>query len=416
MFGRSFRCAFVLFLCGCGGIAHVSDDGGTPGDATTGAVPGLPSECLVGTALACDCDGAPPGFRFCLAEDGVFGECECAPPTTPAPELDGGTPTVDDGGTGGDAGASSESCVPGDAEWCDGRDNDCDALVDEEHVCPDATVAHTLPHELVVWLRGVRTPTDERSRGLQRFWPEPGEAIIPVPEAQQLRFDPTGALFFFRYGVGVRRSVGGATNAEASTPPCFDGVRALYGFDASSRMHYRCGESIRRGEGELVLEGAPYVTHVYPSGRLLLASFDTLSVIDADGTELGAFDPAEWQGTMRILGMPVIVDGAAFVAMNRAYRGETRREIVVFRADDDGSIRLVRRIPTSWAMTAGVALPDGTFVGLRTRSEDYSGVAFLFPTSGAATVIRRDSPERELHFDVRFADDGLVAGPASIRE
>lgn len=353
-------------------------DGSPPDDA---AIPAGP--CIVGTAIACGCASGPPGFRYCLERSGSYSVCEC--------ESD----------QRADAGPdASAGCVPGDDEWCDGRDNDCDAIVDEGYVCPDSTIAHTSASDLVVYARGVRSE-DTDAHVIQRLWPTSGP-LRDIPEAWSFVFDDAERLHYMRAGVGARRYVGIGPDVELATPPCFNLVQQLYGFDGDGNPYYACDGTIRRGAGELVNDTAFYASGVLAGGAFVQFDSGGVAVLDASGAELGRFDSADWVGALRALRPITVFEDSAFVAFDRTFRGTSRREVVIVRLDGDGTVGLVRRIPTPQSMASGVALPDGHYIGLRyDASRPETGLVFDFPPAGPASVMRDNRDSNALLFPFR---------------
>ena len=67
--------------------------------------------------------------------------------------------------------AEGGSCIADPAEWCDGKDNDCDGVIDNGHVCPEPGVANTLPFSDGVYLQGTTSEGLCGTDALQRFWP-----------------------------------------------------------------------------------------------------------------------------------------------------------------------------------------------------------------------------------------------------
>jgi hypothetical protein len=288
--------------------------------------------------------------------------------------------------------------VPDDFEWCDARDNDCDARIDEGHVCPDSTIRNTLPNDMAVWARGWQTPSDSSTRGIQRLWPTEGP-VIPLGATDSYHFDSDDRLHFTRDGQGVRRFSSPGVDEEVATPPCFNLIQGFYGFDASSRPYYTCDRTFRRGIGELVFDGHFYVNAVLASGLFVRAYSPDTQVLDHTGTAISRVAEEEWVGPMEALQPVTVVGDSAFVTFNRSHRGTTRRELVVYRLDGDGGVFLVRRTPTPHAMRSAVALPDGHIIGLRYSSDlPESGLVFSFPPAGPTTVLRDNRPGNELLF------------------
>ena len=372
-------------------------DGATP---SADAGPALPEDCTSGTAAPCGC-AMGRGFRYCT-ETGWSADCEC--PVPPGVATDGGTDFPD----------ASLPCT-GDPEWCDGADNDCDGLIDEGYVCPDSTVHAALPFSGTVY--GYFEYCDTTCYHYS-FFPiapampdeSPREADVEIDRTARVLFRPDGELAYLDSEGTVWRIAEGA-DPEIPTPPCFSGV-PWFDFDGAGRFYYLCGTTVRRGNGEIVhaaLPSSPDLfddSRVLASGRIIARVGSNAHVIlELDGTTSAPWSPTGWSGTMIFANYvyDTQVQGeSAFLVYRRTYRGGTRNELVIFRADGAAhTFTLMRRIPVGEFPEDGVALPDGRFIGGFWRGEltDYptDGPPLrlgIDPTTGSLLRFRRQMAVR----------------------
>lgn len=397
--------ALLVATPGCGNSHEVAPDAETPPmGPPPGSGPGVvpPGPCWSGTALPCECDDGRDGLLYC--EDAAWLEtCECAPAPV---EVDAGVPISTDGAVADGGVPMRDDCLLGDPEWCDGRDNDCDWRIDEGHPCADPTVAHTLPHDGVVYVQvreGFDGPLSLRplaapsAPAISDFDEVPASggvhwtSIVPAND---------GTLFY-RYNRGVwYQRVVGAPDPEVVTAPCFDASRSLLIPRIGPPM-YTCPPTLRRGDGEVLIadlerDGPAAVSD---AGRVLLQGPEgRLTIRDLDGAFREVEGLGEWTGRFpdTWLRRTTVAGESVFHAIPRVYRGSSRHELVVFRIDlTDGTRRLVRRVPIRPAVRNWVALPDGrVFGGYNQELDRGTGQLIIeYPAHGAARVVWSDLSE-----------------------
>jgi hypothetical protein len=396
-----------------GGRGGTSGSGGTGGRASGGSS-GMAGECGVGDIAGCSCSGGRAGYRPCT--NGSFGTCVCTDTGTGG--LGGMAGTAGAGGFAGGAGTSASGngggtgCIP-DVEWCDGRDNDCNGVTDDHFACRDDAVRNTRPFTRSVYFAG----DGQSGYALQQVWPT-------VSRSSRTGFNTYASWYQFRrtddalfYGAtfsGILRDVAGTSDPAEPTPSCTGLSYTGFGFDGRAMLHYRCGSSLRRGNGELVADSIVAISGVFDDGRVLALrsvgsvgnSASVYVVIDANGVELIRF-PATgfFTGSMVPRFDGTSVDGnVAYLLLNRRYDQETD-EIVVYMVDEASRFRLVRRRVVPDLGVAELAVSDGTiFV------QDDELIRAYLPDNTTRIVWR--AAEAILVYPTVFTEQLLVGPPA----
>lgn len=305
------------------------------------------------------------------------------------------------------------SAVPGKPalEACNATDEDCDGKTDEGEICPDPTVANTLPFNGGVWYTN-STSTCGAVKLLQ-FWPTFDTSFYYSGfdcYARWWYFRPTDFDIF--YGAtfsGIWHHHEGTADELLPTPPCEAGTP--FGFDASDRFYYRCQTSLRRDSGELIDNDISQIVAVLADGRVLVQRNAVLVMIDEDGTDLATFAPAQtYAGTLSLDVTATTVSGNnVFLLYSRSLPG-LGYEILVLRIDASNSLLQVRRTPVAVAPPVGssLVLSDGTVFWMeRDPATTFDYQIRRLATNGSSTVVWR---EAETTFGVHI-DRQLLIGP-----
>ena len=289
---------------------------------------------------ACTCASGNSGTEVCRP-DGSFAACVCD----------------------GDPAA----CIAPSQEWCDGRDNDCNGMIDDGEACPDPAVSNTMPFAAGVYIAG--------SVG-QSFCPEVLQRIQPALDPSYIdglicfgwyhfrRSD--GALFYSGLFDSIHQHTA-TGNVDVATPPCGAEVAQRFDFDASGALYYRCGDAIWKSGGTMVARPVLDLIAVLDDGRIIATRSGTdglaYVVIGAGGDELSRLSlHGAYTGTLEPVADAATVAGdRAYVAFLRTY-AIRQTELVVFRVDESSAWARVRRVPliTRDPNIALLALPDGT--------------------------------------------------------
>ncbi len=392
MDGLSKATAWSLFLflstSGCGSlITPAMDAGGAARD--DGASPGVdagPVSCREGTAVTCDCGDGAVGFSYCV--DRGYDACECPPPAN-----DAGVPPLD-GGSG--------SCS-GDPEWCDGDDNDCDGRVDEGHACPDGRVLGAAAFRGSVYATQLRSETVRGLTTMRPVWPDREDTTFDVSACRLARFRRSDRQPFCvdESGDIVSQPASGTPAERYETPPCFD--PRGFAFSVSNDLSYVCDGTLRGAGGALrATWTSEDLLEVLPTGHFLVwepTSDGPPRIVDGSGVEVPAPPLDEWVGVLdRGVHWYSVAPDAVFVAYDRVYRGETRREIVVFRLDlTDLSWSWVRRVPLPLTPRPhrALPLPDGTVLVAYNLEREGGVHVWAHPVDGAPVRVWADSSEDE---------------------
>jgi hypothetical protein len=344
--------------------------------------------CIAGDA--CTCSDGSPGSQVCRG-DGELVACVCAP--------------------------DHAACPVHSQEYCDGLDNDCNGVVDDGEVCPDATVAHTVPFTGGVYLQGTTVEGTCGTDALQRFWPARTTSYSYGFDcyAQWYRFRRSdNAIYYYSVFAGIRQNTD-TTDPIVATPPCGMDVGRQFDFDAGNTLYYQCANTVRRADGVVAAEPIAELVGVLDDGRVIAtrSASDHLDYIalDRNGNELSRLSPAgQFAGTLRP------VTGAATMAGNRAvvvYLREfapRKKEIVVFGIDESSAWSRVRRVEVPAFGYAQLAIPDGT-VFVREPDPDNHNSA-----SERITAYRPDGTTaiawREVDANIHaFSGDQMLVGP-----
>jgi hypothetical protein len=268
-------------------------------------------------------------------------------------------------------------------------------------------------------LLGSSSPGSCSADALQAFWPSLSAAYRSGFDcyARRYRFRrDADTLYYFATFSGIRLDDQNSDPVVA-TPPCGDRVDELFDFDGSGTLHYRCEDSIRRGNGELVALMVKELVVVLDDGRSVAirssstaARRDDFVVLDGTGQELARLGPhAQYVGTLEPdPGAATVKGNNAYLTFRRTY-GQEQKELVVYRIYPDSSWRRVRRLPVQTFGSAHLAISDGT-VFVREQdplsSPDDRIVAYL--PNGTMEVVWREADAATVR---SHGDSQLLVGP-----
>jgi hypothetical protein len=293
----------------------------------------------------CTCSDGAAGVQVCAA-DGTLAACACGRAGTCAPVFSD--------------------------EYCDGLDNDCNGVVDDREVCPDATVANATPFSGAVYLQGVLGQGSCGSDALQRFWPTPSPSYRSGFDcyAEWYHFRRSdNALYYTSVFSGIHQD-SDTIDPLVPTPPCDTTVDpaampgTYFDFDASSTLYYQCNGEVRKGDGTLVAQNASLVA-VLDDGRVIATRRSVgrtdFVVLDGSGNELSRLSPgAELGGELTAaVEATTVVGNLGYVAYRRRYPIQ-QSEVVVYRVDESSTWSRVRRAAVPGFGFAQLVLSDGT--------------------------------------------------------
>ncbi len=341
-----------------------------------------------------------------------------------APPTAGGASPGETGQAGGASGAGgNDACPIKDEEWCDGVDNDCNGVIDDGHICPDSTVAHTDSFSGGVYLL-TSTSSEGPAPAIYRFWPTPAATYYSGFESDADAFvfrAIDNGLYYTSSSKGLLKDLAGDPPDEVvPTPPCNEGADAWFarnpnfGFDASNTVYYQCRDTLLRGNGSVVAEGIDRLTAVLADGRSIVTARSLVGrgndfvVFDADGVELTRLNPrAEYLGSLLADPNSTTVSGnKAYVTFQR-FRDLGPNEIMAYRLTENNDWELMRRVPMPYLETWKILVSDGTLFVRTVDPIPYRTVITAYPPNGMSTVVWRAA-------DQAVVGDGgfqLLVGP-----
>lgn len=383
--------------------------GGTPDvmdDLATAQTPDLASDPIADSAATPE---VPPPQRD-AAVDLSFD----APPS----QLDVGGPELKkyDAPPGETRAVDVSTCIP-ETEWCDGKDNDCDGVIDNGHVCAENGVANAIPFNDGVYLQGTTSEGSCGADALQRFWPTREKAYYYGFDcyADLYQFRQTDwQLFYQATFTGILRDDSPTSqDTLVPTPPCGESVSGQFGFDGAGTIHYVCNGSIRRGNGESVT-GASTLAAVLADGRMVVtrSGSSRFELVDPAGTTISTLDLSkEFVGkTNPLAGGCTVRGNDAFLLLTRN-QGQAPLEMVVYRLTPDSNWLLVRRVTTQRSGVANLVISDGTvFVREDDPTSTFGERIVAFPPGGDETIVWREdeAPVVRAHIG-----DQMLVGPAN---
>jgi hypothetical protein len=430
------RTFFFLFAIGCCSLI---------GACTTNGA----ASCIEGQSLSCSCSDGRSGAQVCNA-DGTLEPCECT-----GTGYDGGGfggnggnggnagngGSAGTGGYGGSAGAGGDGGAGGNSggggvagsggfggsdcplmetEWCDGTDNDCDGVIDNGNVCPDDTVENTRLFARNAYFLGTTSEGSCGADALQAFWPtlEPTYFSGFDCYADVYGFRPDNdQIYYFATFSGIRQDAD-PDDPVVLTPPCGDRVGRDFGFDGSGTLHYRCQDTLRRGNGELVSQLVQSLVEVTADGRSVVtrasnvASGSTYVVLDANGDEVSRLEPhADYVGELTPLpeGASLSDDGQdVYVLFHREF-GQGQNELVAFTVSPTNEWSLVRRVHVDSIGYSQLVLSDGTiFIRERDPLTTFDEQIVAYKTDGEIEIVWREADAGTVRAHI---GDQMLVGP-----
>lgn len=311
---------------------------------------------------------------------------------------DGGEDTANDA----DDTAPDVSCTLVETEWCDGRDNDCDGVIDNGEVCPDNSVANTTPFTDGVFLQGTTSEGACYADALQQFWPTLEidyytDFSCYADRYQFRRSDNT--VYYYATFSGIKRHESGQNDTLIPTPPCGDYVDELFSFDSQGRLYYQCSDTLRRGNGTLIAYPIKRLVVTLDDGRSVVlkasntANGDDYVVVDQQGQELARLNPrGQFVGTMTVNPEAASKLGdEAFVLFNRTW-GQGSREFVAYRLTAQNQWQRMRRIPVTSFGYDVLVISDGTvFQNERDPNSTFDNQIAAYPPGGLRQIVWREA-------------------------
>ena len=183
--------------------------------------------------------------------------------------------------------------------------------------------------------------------------------------------------------------------------PCEHDLGETFDFDGQGRLHYRCAESLLRGNGELVGFPIKELVLTFDDGRSVVTRAsntrgDDYVVLDAQGVEISRLDPRDvLNGTVT-----PVVWGASRSA-NKGYVlfrhglgtwGHEDPEYVAYRVDENSQWQLIRRVSVDQFSTDALVISDGRiFVNERDPATTFDNQIAVYHPDGRREIVWRDA-------------------------
>ncbi len=269
------------------------------------------------------------------------------------------------------ADADTTNCPSPQDETCDGRDDDCDGVIDNGEVCPDSSVDHTDPFTEGVFLEGRTHPSMCNAGAIQQFWPTLRSSYYTGfdCDAHYYVFRQSDDQLFYYAGFGIERVEASGNDTLIQTPPCGSLVDSPCSFDGQNRLYYQCHDTVRRGNGDLIAYNIEHFITALDDGRVVVAEAiqsaysvgHAYVVLDQQGRELSRLDPRS-----RFAGGLVPAPRAATKSGNKAYVlfkrtwGQDNKEYVAYRLTETNQWQLMRRVSVQEFGYTRLLISDGT--------------------------------------------------------
>jgi hypothetical protein len=314
-------------------------------------------------------------------------------------------------------------CLLSETEWCDGRDNDCNGIVDDGEVCPDDSVAHTTPFTEGVFLQGTTSEGSCGADALQQFWPTLELDYYSGFDCHANRYVfrmSDGEIFYYATFSGILDDVHNQPDPTVDTPPCGSGVNRTFSFDGQGRMYYQCQDTLRRENGELIAYPIKQLVVTLDDGRSVVtmasntANGDDYVVVDQQGRELARLNPrAEFVGSMTVDPRSASTLGnEAFVLFRRIW-GQGNREYVAYRLTAQNQWQRMRRVEVSQFGWDALVISDGTvFVNEPDPNTTFDNQIVAYLGGGQRQIVWREANAMTVR---QHIGEQMLVGPKDTR-
>jgi len=275
-------------------------------------------------------------------------------------------------------------------------------VADDGEACPLDVVQATQPFTAGLYLVGTLLPGACDADAIQRFWPAIADdymANLPCSVSGYAFRPGDGMLLYHESSTGVHVDMnpdGNEGDEVIRTPPCGTEARPPYGFDARDTLHYRCDDTVRRADGELIRFPISFFVAALADGRILTMEgpelMEDIVVSDSQGRELSRVPPHDAFGgpLQPVFGGTTVSGDRAYVLFVRALEGDAR-ELVAFALDEDGRWTQMRRLQVADLGRRQIVISDGT-IFLRGDDPDvlFNDRIVAYPPDGGEEVVWRE--------------------------